>query len=66
MSVLADCNVLAISSVHNYTEEHWNRSVESNVTSGGLHVIIYEENGAHSHLLHLSAAVPLKSLAGGW
>ena len=32
--------------VHNYTEEsieHWNRSTESNVTSGGLHVIVHEE-----------------------
>ena len=48
--------------VHNYTEEsieHWNKSAESNVTSGALHVIVH---GAHSHLLHLSAAVPLKSL----
>ena len=45
--------------------KHWNRSAESNVTSGGLHVIIHMEIGAHSHLFHLShvsAAVPLKSL----
>ena len=34
-----------------------NRSAESNVTSGGFHVIVHD--GAHSHL---SAAVPLKSL----
>ena len=32
--------------VQNCTEEiieHWNRCAESNVTSGGLHVIIHEE-----------------------
>ena len=32
------------SRVHNYTEEsikHWNRSAESNATSGGLHVIVH-------------------------
>ena len=30
------------------------------MTSGRLHVIVHEENGGHSRLLHLSAAVPLK------
>ena len=42
--------------------EHWNMSVESNVISGRLHMTVHEENGAHSHLLRLSAAVPSKLL----
>ena len=37
---------IIIPRVRNYTEEsieHWNKSAESNVTSGGLHVIVHEE-----------------------
>ena len=46
MYVIVHVHVYMFARVHNYTEEsieHWNRSAENNVTSGGLHVIVHEE-----------------------